>query len=53
MECHLRKEGDVFAKAVVRILEMYESAGIIRQCLDKMPEGPIDSNRKTYRRARG
>jgi len=39
-------EGDVFAKTVVRILEMYESASIIRQCLDKMPDGPIDSNPK-------
>jgi NADH-quinone oxidoreductase subunit D len=41
-----QKEGDVFAKAVVRILEMYESASIIRQCLDKMPEGPIDAKVK-------
>ncbi|MFA5085003.1 MAG: nickel-dependent hydrogenase large subunit [Candidatus Omnitrophota bacterium] len=41
-----REEGDVFAKTVVRILELFESVGIIRQCLDKMPEGPIDSNPK-------
>ena len=41
-----RKEGDVFAKAVVRILEMFESISIVRQCLDRMPEGPIDSNPK-------
>jgi membrane-bound hydrogenase subunit alpha len=41
-----QSDGDVFAKAVVRILEMFESAGIIRQCLDRMPEGPIDSNPK-------
>ncbi|MDD5427821.1 MAG: nickel-dependent hydrogenase large subunit [Candidatus Omnitrophica bacterium] len=39
-------EGDVFAKMVVRIMEMYESVSIIRQCLDKMPAGPIDSNPK-------
>jgi NADH-quinone oxidoreductase subunit D len=38
--------GDVFAKAVVRVLEMYESVSIIRQCLDRMPPGPIDSNPK-------
>ncbi len=38
--------GDVFAKVVVRILEMYESVNIIRQCLDKLPAGPIDSNPK-------
>ncbi len=41
-----QKEGDVFAKVVVRILEMFESASIVRQCLDRMPEGPIDSNPK-------
>jgi len=41
-----QKEGDVFAKAVVRILEMYESVSIIRQCLDRMPDGPIDSKPK-------
>ena len=41
-----RTEGDVFAKVVVRIGEMYESVNIIRQCLDKLPNGPIDSNPK-------
>lgn len=37
-----QEAGDVFAKAVVRILELYESTNIILQCLDKMPKGPID-----------
>ena len=41
-----RTEGDVFAKVIVRILEMYESVSIIRQCLDKLPGGSIDSNPK-------
>ena len=41
-----QKEGDVFAKAVVRILEMYETISIIKQCLEKMPKGAIDSNPK-------
>ena len=41
-----RNEGDVFAKTIVRILEMFESVNIIRQCLDKMKEGPIDSKPK-------
>ena len=41
-----RTEGDVFAKVVVRIMEMYESVSIIRQCLDKLPGGSIDSNPK-------
>jgi len=34
-------EGDVFAKAKVRLLETLESISIIRQCLGRMPEGPI------------
>ncbi len=40
--------GDVFAKAVVRVLEMYESVKIIKQCLEKLKvvKGPIDSNPK-------
>jgi len=42
----VEKEGDIFAKTVVRILELYESIGIIRQCLDKMPKGEIDANIK-------
>jgi len=42
----VEKNGDVFAKTVVRILEMYESVSVIRQCLDKMPKGEIDANIK-------
>jgi len=42
----VQKEGDIFAKTVVRILEMYESISIIRQCLDKMSKGEIDANVK-------
>jgi len=42
----VQKEGDIFAKTAVRILEMYESVRIIRQCLDKMPNGEIDANVK-------
>lgn len=42
----LEKDGDIFAKTVIRILEMYESVSIIRQCLEKMPHGPIDSDVK-------
>jgi len=39
-------DGDIFAKTVVRILEMQDSVRIIRQCLDKMPKGEIDANIK-------
>jgi Ni,Fe-hydrogenase III large subunit/Ni,Fe-hydrogenase III component G len=33
--------GDVWSTLVIRILEMYESVSIIRQCLKRMPDGPI------------
>lgn len=39
------QEGDVFAKAQVRLLEMYESASIIEQCLqglEKTKEGDVN-----------
>jgi len=41
-----QNEGDVFAKAVVRILETYESINIVKQCLRAMKKGPIDANVK-------
>jgi NADH-quinone oxidoreductase subunit D len=37
------QEGDVFAKAAVRLLETIESVKIIRGCLKGMPEGAIDA----------
>ncbi len=33
--------GDVWARVVVRMTEVFESIKIIRQCLDKMEPGPI------------
>jgi len=36
-----QEEGDVFAKAVVRLLECFEAEKIIRQCLDRIEPGPI------------
>ncbi len=38
----VREEGDVFAKAVVRLLEIRESVNIVRQCLKGLPKGPIE-----------
>jgi Ni,Fe-hydrogenase III large subunit/Ni,Fe-hydrogenase III component G len=32
---------DVWSRLSVRVLEVFESIHIIRQCLEKMPEGPI------------
>jgi NADH-quinone oxidoreductase subunit D len=37
------EEGDILAKAKVRLLECFESTKIIRQCLKKMPEGEIET----------
>src|SRR5690554_5217654 len=37
----IREEGDSLARYFVRLEEMRESARIIRQCLDRIPEGPI------------
>jgi NADH-quinone oxidoreductase subunit D len=40
------ENGDVFDKAVVRILEMFESIRIIEQCVEQLKtvRGPVDSN---------
>lgn len=34
-------DGDVWSRVLVRALEVFESAKIIRQCLDKMEAGPL------------
>ncbi len=41
-----RTSGDVYAKAVARVLEMLESTRIIRQCLADLPAGPINAELK-------
>jgi len=37
----VQPEGDVFAKAVVRLLETFESIKMVRQALEKLPKGPV------------
>ncbi|MCK4421137.1 nickel-dependent hydrogenase large subunit [candidate division WOR-3 bacterium] len=39
----VQQDGDVFAKAVVRLLECLESVSLIGQALTRMEEGPIDA----------
>lgn len=34
-------EGDVFAKAVVRLLEVLEAVKMARQAIEKLPKGPV------------
>ncbi len=36
-----RKEGDVYARYLVRLDEMRESIKIVRQAMDGLPEGPV------------
>ncbi len=40
------KNGDVFDKAVVRILEMLETVKILKYCLNNLPDGEIDAKIK-------
>ncbi|MHC4458642.1 MAG: hydrogenase large subunit [Planctomycetota bacterium] len=39
-------EGDVFAKAVVRLLETFESIKMVREALKKLPAGPVTTEVK-------
>jgi NADH-quinone oxidoreductase subunit D len=39
--------GDVFDKVVLRVLEMFESVKMIKECLNNLPDGDIDANVKS------
>jgi len=45
--------GDVFAKAAVRLLELFESVKIIKQSLEKMRPGPIETEVRAIPRGEG
>jgi ech hydrogenase subunit E len=34
--------GDSYSRCVVRIKEIYQSMDIIRQCIEKVPSGPVE-----------
>jgi NADH-quinone oxidoreductase subunit D len=43
-----RKEGDTFARYIVRIEEMRESLRIIEQAMARLPMGPVQSNNRKF-----
>ncbi len=46
-EMIVTENGDVFDKVVVRVLEMFESVKIMKNCLENLPEGEIDAKIKS------
>lgn len=46
-EMIVTKNGDVFDKVVVRVLEMFESIKILKTCLNNLPAGEIDAKLKS------
>jgi len=47
-EVALGDGGDVYARYQVRVEEMRQSLGIVRQALDKLPYGPVRSNNRKF-----
>jgi len=39
----VHEEGDVYARYLQRIAEVREASRIVEQCLDKLPEGPVNA----------
>jgi len=38
------REGDCFARTMVRVLEIYQSIELIKQAFEKIPEGPVNTS---------
>ncbi|MEF2074615.1 nickel-dependent hydrogenase large subunit [Consotaella aegiceratis] len=46
VEVKVLEDGDVWSRAMVRLLEAQNSIAIVRQCLDDLPDGPINLGTK-------
>jgi NADH-quinone oxidoreductase subunit D len=44
----VRKEGDTYARYLVRVQEMRESLKIVEQALNKLPMGPVNSENRKF-----
>jgi NADH-quinone oxidoreductase subunit D len=44
----IAKHGDCYDRYLVRVYEMYESLKIIKQCLEKIPPGPVSSDNHKF-----
>jgi NADH-quinone oxidoreductase subunit D len=42
-ESLLFEEGDCYTRFKIRVLEIWQSISIIKQCLEKLPDGPINA----------
>jgi len=49
----VQPDGDCLAVAVVRLLEMKEAVKIIKQCIRKLPDGPIETEIREVPRGEG
>jgi len=50
-EVPIEENGDVLARTLVRLKEIFQSIGIIRQALKNLPEGPLSLEELPYPRA--
>ncbi len=44
----VRKEGDTYARYLVRVQEMRESLKIVEQAMNKLPMGPVNSDNRKF-----